>query len=194
LSAADFRNIYFIDLGGYGTGAVQRTLFRCVAGALGNGVSAFNLRPTLNVSFEKMFIDSRDAAFTGMLLDWGDLTYGSALMAMTDCCLVLSNVIGARYQSLRCDAAEIRANKIWWRAHAGSDARCGRRRLVQPAFTSVVLVQSNRIVSILLTVLAKASHSRTATSTLAPETASVAFGPQSNPRLPWRLTVRQHIL
>ncbi len=55
------------------------------------------LKRTFNVSFEKMFVDSRDAAFTGTRLDWGDLTSGSALMSMTDCYLnVLSAVSGAR--------------------------------------------------------------------------------------------------
>lgn len=97
LTAADRRNIRFIGLGGQGAGASQRTLFRCIAGALGSGVSAFNLKRTMNVSFEKMYIDSRDPTFTGTLLDWGDLTSGSALMSMTDCYLnVLSNVSGAR--------------------------------------------------------------------------------------------------
>ncbi len=97
LTAYQRRNIRFIGLGGLGAGAAQRTLFQCTSGALGNGVSAFNLKQTMNVSFEKMYIYNANAAFTGTLLDWGDLVSGSALMSLIDCYLnVVSAVSGAR--------------------------------------------------------------------------------------------------
>ena len=97
LSAYQRRNIRFIGIGGYGAGAAQRTTFRCTSGALGNGVSAFNLKQTMNVSFEQLVITNSNAAFTGTLLDYGDLTTGSALMTLRECILnVSSNTSGAR--------------------------------------------------------------------------------------------------
>ena len=97
LTAYQRRNIRFVGLGGYGAGATQRTTFRCTSGALGNGVSAFNLKQTMNVSFEQLVITNSNTAFTGTLLDWGDLTTGSALMTLRDCIVnVSSNVSGAR--------------------------------------------------------------------------------------------------
>lgn len=97
LSAADRHNIRFTGLGGYGTGAQQRTRFNSIAGNLGNGVSAFNLKRTFGVSFERMFISTNNAAFRGTVLDFGDLTSGSALMSMRECVLHSpSTVVGAR--------------------------------------------------------------------------------------------------
>lgn len=97
LSAYQRRNIRFIGIGGYGAGAAQRTTFRCTSGALGSGVPAFNLKQTMNVSFEQLVITNSNAAFTGTLLDYGDLTSGSALMTLRECILnVSSNTSGAR--------------------------------------------------------------------------------------------------
>lgn len=95
LSAADRHNIRFIGLGGYGTGSQQRTRFNCIAGNLGYHVPAFNLQRTFGVSFERMFISTNNPAFKGNLLDWGDLTSGSALMSMRECVVHCPGTDGA---------------------------------------------------------------------------------------------------
>lgn len=94
LDVSDRRNVRFMGIGGAGTGASQRSMLVTPVGAIGSTSRVIDLRTTINVGFERLYLRAQNSSFNGVLVDYGGAspTPGddSALMLWDDFTLDLA--------------------------------------------------------------------------------------------------------